>query len=177
MWQLPPTMLRAFRAVPAEAPDILLDTLTEGPNRFFSLACPCDSAQFSVTGEVERHLLIHQDVVVGAVTVQCRACMREISLFDPARHGYDVELDHFPPPPRPSVAPRHFECPACHRTDFALVARFEYSAALVAALERGLDSGYANHPGREQDLFTWFTLIGFCSGCAAVSTVSSVECA
>ena len=177
MWELPPTSLRALRAVPTHAPNILLDTLTDWPNRFFFLACPCNAALFSATGEIQRHPLISQDVVVGPVTVRCSSCKQEVSLFDPSSHGYDVELDHFPPPWRPPLAPRHFECPACMRTSFGLVARFEYPAALVAAVEGGFHTGYPHHLGREQDLFTWFTLIGVCPGCGTVSTVSSAECA
>lgn len=174
----PPGCLGAFRVSPAEAPELLLDTYTEWPNRFFAVACRCRREVFALSGRIVHHALLGQEVVSGPVTATCGACRRAALLFDPSRHGYDVEMKHFPPeaaPPGEAVG--RFGCPGCGGSTFTLVARFEYPAALVEALESGRAAGYPSHVGREQELFTWFTLAGRCTSCRKVTTVASCECA
>jgi hypothetical protein len=173
----PPRCLQQVLASPAPEPQVLLDTLTESPNRFFSLTCACGEARFTVSGELHRNVLIDQDLVYGPVTAKCMICQRDSLLFDPRVHGYDVEIDHFPGTWQASREPRDFECPNCKAAVFALTARFEYPAALLEALDLGLDPGYPRNAGREHDLFTWFTLVGHCSSCRTLATVASVECA
>jgi hypothetical protein len=173
----PPKCLDAVRAWPAEPPDILLDTLTDSPNRFFSVGCPCGGTLFSVSGQITRNILIDQDLVYGPATVHCTQCDRRAVVFDPRLHGFDVELDHFPPTSAQSSPERGFVCPTCGHTVFGLVARFEYPARLLEALDSGIDPGYPANVGRERDLFTWFTLIGLCSACRQHTTVVSQECA
>ena len=173
----PPGCLCRLRTSPAQAPDLLLDTLTDWPNRFYSLGCRCGSELFSVVGELAENALIRQTVVAGPVTCRCNRCLVTVPIFDPARHGYDVEINHFPSQYVPSGVTKEFRCPTCRQSTFALIARFEYPARLIASLEAGLPTGYVGHPGREQELFTWFTLIGRCGRCDAVTTVASACCA
>ena len=172
-----PRCLREFRTQSVSGPDILLDTLTEWPNRFYALGCRhCRSGVYNVIGTLTSNVLIHQHVLGGALRCRCVHCRKTVPLFDPSRHGYDVELDHFPP--RTATAgQQRFRCPGCDGEEFSLTARFEYPARLIAALEAGESTGYAKHHGREQDLFTWFTLIGRCAGCAALTTIASECCA
>jgi len=173
----PPRCLNHLRASPAEGPDILLDTLTDSPNQFFSLECDCGNHQFSASGKHTLNMLIDQVLLYGPVTVSCNACHHGTLVFDPRLHGYDVELDIFPPTSTETNPPCVFECPACTNTTFGLVARFEYPARLLDDLESGRDPGYPAHVGRAQDLFTWFTLIGLCSACGRNVTIASQECA
>lgn len=99
-------------------------------------------------------------------------------VFDPRLHGYDVELDHFSPEFEATATPRDFQCPTCTASRFTLIARFEYPADLLAALESGTDTGYEGRfRGKEQDLFTFFTLIGRCTGCNTLVTIATCECA
>jgi hypothetical protein len=173
----PPACLQHVNAAQAPEPEILLDTLTESPNRFFSLSCPCGETRFLVSGEMHRNVLIDRDLIYGPVTAKCATCQRASLLFDPRVHGYDVEIDHFPPTWQATSQARDFECPSCTGAVFALTARFEYPAALLQALELGQDPGYPGYVGREHDLFTWFTLVGQCSTCHTLETIASVECA
>lgn len=157
----PPRCLELVVASPAPEPDILLDTLSDWPNRFFGIRCPCVGDQFSVSGEILRHMLIEQDVVVGPVGARCSSCGQAALVFDPRLHGYDVELDHFPPEFESTATPRNFQCPACTASRFTLVARW-YEGRFR---------------GKEQDLFTFFTLIGRCTGCNTLATIATCECA
>ena len=45
------------------------------------------------------------------------------------------------------------------------------------ALESGVDPEYPTNVGLEQDLFTWFTLVGLRSTCHQNTTIASQECA
>jgi hypothetical protein len=174
----PPKCLAEVRTSPAAPPDILLDTLCDWPNRFFALACPCGEALFSATGEMSLNTLIDQLLIYGPLTIHCAACARSALVFDPRLHGLDAEIDHFPPTAIETPANRAtFRCPTCRQTTFGLVARFEYPDNLLEALAAGVDPGHPTHVGREQDLFTWFTLVGRCSACHQLTTIASQECA
>jgi hypothetical protein len=172
-----PTCLKAFRTSPAESPGLLLDTLTDWPNRFHAVTCRCGGTIFHALGEIVENELIHQKVVKWAVTVECAQCRQRRSLFDPSRHGYDIELDHFPVRRKAAGEQKPFPCPHCRGQVFSLIARFEYPPALLDAVARRIDPGYPEHKGREQDLFTFFTLIGNCRDCQTSVTISSVSCA
>lgn len=172
-----PRCLREFRTQSVSGPDILLDTLTEWPNCFYALGCRhCRSGVYNVIGTLTANELIHQHVLGGPLRCRCVHCRKTVPLFDPSHHGYDVELDPFTP--REVKAGRQgFSCSTCGQLEFLLTARFEYPARLIAALAAGVPTGYVTHPGREQDLFTWFTLIGRCAGCDALTTIASECCA
>mgnify|MGYP001258218479 CR=1 FL=1 len=171
-----PRCLREVIAHPSDAPDLLLDTLTDWPNRFYSLSCHCRSDLFTVAGELAQNELIHQKIITGPVMSRCNHCKRAVLLFDASQHGYDVELDHFSCQRKAIFSKQSFLCPTCDNSVFALIARFEYPAGLIAALETGQSTGYSSHLGREHDLFTWFTLIGRCNHCGVITTISSECC-
>jgi hypothetical protein len=173
----PPRCLQDIVATQTAAPDILLDTYTDSPNRFFGLTCRCGQKRFSILGEIVYEPLIGQDLLAGPVTAECEACRRHALLFDPSLHGFDVELDHLPPQRKEPLQAGAFECPSCKATSFTLTARFEYPARMLDALGAGQDAGYKSQRGREEDLFTFFTLIGRCSGCEALVTIASQACA
>jgi hypothetical protein len=174
----PPRCLQGVLASPTTAPDILLDTLSEAPdhNRFFGLTCSCGGTTFSVSGDIGWNSLIDQHVVEGPVFSQCTVCKRTAMLFDPRLHGFDVELDHFPPRGE-CGPPREFSCPSCNGTGFDLTVHLEYPRGLIEALESGQNTGWERFGGREQDLFGLFTLIGRCRTCTALTTIASRVCA
>jgi len=63
-----------------------------------------------------------------------------------------------------------FACPGCGGSRLLTHARFENSCDL-------LDSQTDKWRGKEQDLFTWFTLIGQCLACGEFAIVYDLECA
>jgi len=76
-----------------------LDSVVEEwPNHFFSLACPCGSAALNVRSFIDRHKYLDEDRANGPITLRCPSCGNDHPSFDPALHGYDVEIDHFPLP-------------------------------------------------------------------------------
>ena len=63
-----------------------------------------------------------------------------------------------------------YECPKCGRQPLDVFARFEYPDDLF-------DGDFTEFAGREQDLFTWFSLLGKCCRCSQLLPVTDFECA
>jgi len=84
-------------------------------------------------------------------------------------HGYDGEMgngcneDH-------KGRRSKLACPSCGVKQFQVFARFEYSPHL-----RNEES--EEWRGKEQDLFSWFTLVVECEGCSRRGVVADEECA
>jgi hypothetical protein len=169
----PPRCLGAFLAHRTTDPGIDLDSLVEEwENHFFSLACPCGGTSFTVRSFIDRPKYIEEDRAYGPITLQCSTCNSARAFFDPALHGYDVEIDHFPEPgPYPGTL-REYGCPNCSARTFALIARFQYPDNVLEP-----HKGAGSYVPASEDLFTYFTLLGTCDHCEATVTISSVECA
>ena len=88
----------------------------------------------------------------------------------PDIHGYDAELGHGSATIRAQGEKIVFECPTCGRQPLDIFVRFEYPDDLF-------DGGFPEFSGREQELFTWFSLIGKCPRCTQVLDVTDFECA
>jgi hypothetical protein len=58
----------------------------------------------------------------------------------------------------------------CQGGSFSVFTRFEYPGDLFC-------DDRDDFRGREMDLFTWFTLVGYCRACRTRSTVVEFECA
>jgi hypothetical protein len=117
------------------------------------------------------HFYLKYATAYGPITLRCLTCTRESICFAPSEHGLDAELDHFPSPDEPDGELRDFACPRCERTSFEVIARFEYpTTAHFGQLTES--SGHA-----EEDLFTYFMLIGTCHSCGLISVIADVECA
>lgn len=169
----PPKCLARFTVAPAADPGVELDTLVEEwPERSFAVACRCGGDQFTVRGHVYGEELLGIARISGAATLICGGCAGKAVAFDPALHGFDVEIDHFPAPGPTVGGFWDFACPACARSSFVLVARFQYPAE-VSKLR--WPAG-ACRPNRE-DLFSYFSLLGRCAGCEEWTTLQSTECA
>jgi hypothetical protein len=63
-----------------------------------------------------------------------------------------------------------FECPTCGRQPLQAFVRFEYPDDLF-------EGDFPEFAGREQELFTWFNLVGRCPKCSQVLPVADFECA
>jgi hypothetical protein len=90
-------------------------------------------------------------------------------LLDTDAHGYDAELGNGTATVRGQGARVVFECPRCGRKPLQAFVRFEYPDDLF-------EGDYPGFAGREQELFTWFSLVGRCSQYSQVVPVADFEC-
>ena len=160
-----PRCLADFAVTVAEDPGVFLDTLVDESreNRFFAIACRCGGPAFAVRSVLVPHFYLTNRVAYGPVSLRCTACGQEHVCFDPTKHGYDVEIDHFPSTGPYEGEVEDFACPACSATAFGATARFEYFEAADA--------------DRTPDMFGFFTLIGTCRSCETKTTIATQECA
>ena len=155
-----PRCLADFVLAATTDPGVEFDLIPNGELRFFSLNCACGGDRFAVRSVFIPHYYLKNRVAYGPIALRCAACEVEHVCFDPTKHGYDVEIDHFPPTGPFEGEIEDFPCPACGTKAFRLIACFEYFAAGAAA-----------------DLFAYFTLMGNCSACDVLTTIAHVECA
>ncbi len=73
-------------------------------------------------------------------------------MIDTNRHGYDAELGAVVATQRGEGDRVEHECEKCGPRPLRLWARFEYSQDLF-------DRGIHEFHGREQELFSWFSLV------------------
>jgi hypothetical protein len=109
-------------------------------------------------------------VFLSPLAARCEACGRITELIDTNRHGYDAEIGALVATMRGEGDRVEHECKECGRKPLRLWARFEYSRDLF-------DRGIREFHGREQELFSWFSLVGHCSGCSSLILVADYECA
>jgi len=107
---------------------------------------------------------------VGPLSLACASCAQSTIVFDPAIHGYECEIGEESSLLRGEGDPAEFHCPHCTSAAFSVITRFEYPDDL-------LEEENEEFRGREQDLFTWFDLIGRCTNCRAIVEITDVECA
>ncbi len=91
-------------------------------------------------------------------------------LLDTDIHGYDAELGHISATMRGEGERTVFECPTCGRQSLEILVRFEYPDDLFKG-------DFPEFVGREQELFTWFSLVGKCPKCSQTLSVAEFECA
>ena len=163
----PPGCFSEFIAQTTSPPQIDFDLMPNGDIRFFSLACPCGCDRLRVRSVLVPHYYLKNPVAYGPVALRCVACDRERICFDPTRHGYDAEIDHFPPtgPYEGEIADHR--CLACGTNSFLLTACLEYFKPAAAEPARP----------HEEDMFAYFTLVGKCASCSTQTTMADVECA
>jgi hypothetical protein len=140
-------------------------------NPIFALSCHCHS----------KHHLVHcyrwvnEDfnnavVTLSPLALECAACKKVTELLDTDIHGYDAELGHGSTTVRAEGDLIVYECANCGQQALEAFVRFEYPDDL-------LDGSFSDLIGREQDLFSWFTLVGKCRTCSNMLTVADFECA
>jgi hypothetical protein len=139
-------------------------------NPVFALSCRCGrDRQY-----VHCYRWVNPDYGGEAVTLspldlECTACRAITPLLDTDMDGYDGELGGSATARGEGVR-TVFECPTCGRQPLQTFVRFEYPDDLF-------DGDFPEFAGREQELFTWFNLVGKCPQCSQLLTVADFECA
>jgi ribosomal protein L37E len=181
----PPRCLAGFKAIPCELRGVFFDghasppieateTIIEGGghvNPVFLLACACGYDQHRVTGYNWRNPDYHNELVfLSPLTISCGHCGKSTELIDTDRHRYDAEIGAIVATARAEGTKGDYICNRCGPNLLQLCIRFEYPDDLF-------DSDDEGFRGREQDLFSWVTLIGKCHGCSRLLSVAEFECA
>ena len=143
----------------------------EHMNPVFALFCQCGG----VRHYVHCYRWINADfnnavVTLSPLALQCADCRKTTDLLDTDVHGYDSELGHISTTVRAQGTQVVFECPTCGKQPLEAFVRFEYSDDLF-------DRDFPEFAGREQELFTWFNLVGRCPRCSHLLPVADFECA
>lgn len=171
----PPRCLGGFVVQNTELNDVVFDGHYSGApgelNPIFALSCRCGSNQHYVHCWRWANPWFHNKVVtLSPIALECAACSLTAPLLDTDIHGYNSELNLGSSTVRAGGDQAVFECPACGKQPLQTFARFEYPDDL-------LEEDDPEFAGREQELFSWFTLIGQCPKCQQKMTVADFECA
>ena len=169
----PPRWIAGFNATPFALPGVEFDGHGLQINSVFALACSCGSGQHFVHdfSWINPDNFDNVPVFLSPLCLECIACGMRTDLIDTDAHGCDAELGHSPmATARGRGNPAVYECPKCGRQPLQAFARFEYSGELF-------DGDFPEFAGREQDLFSWFSLVGKCRRCSQLLAVADFECA
>jgi hypothetical protein len=151
-------------------PGVTIDA-PEHINPIFALSCQCGGGQHYIHGYQWINPDFHNAVVfLSPLVLECAACGKTTDLMGTDVHGYDAELGHGSATVRAEGERVVFECPSCGRHPLDAFVRVEYPDDLF-------DGDFPDFAGREQELFTWFTLVGKCPKCCQVLAVADFECA
>jgi hypothetical protein len=154
-----------------DVPSGLTIDAPEHINPVFALSCQCGSGRHYVHGYRWVNPDFHDAVVfLSPLVLECAGCGQRTDLLDTNVHGYDAELGHGTATARARGERVVFECPTCGRQPLDAFVRFEYPDDLF-------DGDFPEFSGREQELFTWFNLVGKCPYCAQMLPVADFECA
>ncbi|MDM8006561.1 MAG: hypothetical protein QUV05_10500 [Phycisphaerae bacterium] len=166
----PPRCVKDFKVHPVILEGAVFDGHGSDTNPVFSLHCLCGHARLFVLGHYWRNPYYgNKSFFVDPLALQCEACGKVTGLFDGSVHGYDPECCDLHPE-REGLSERvAFECEECGRQPFVVFARFEYPDDLF-------NKEFDGFRGREQDLFTWFSLLGICSKCSRQLEITDFEC-
>ena len=168
----PPRCIAGFNATPFALPGVKFDGHGMQINAVFALACSCGSKQHFVHGFswINPDNFDNVPVFLSPLSLECIACATQTDLIDTDAHGYDAELKSILATARGRGNPAVYECPKCGRQPLEVFARFEYPDELF-------DGDFPEFAGREQDLFSWFSLLGKCRRCSRLLAVADFECA
>jgi len=168
----PPRCIAGFTSTPVTLPGIKFDGHGSLINSVFALACSCGSGQHFIHGFswINPDNFDNTPVFLSPMSLECTACGKRTELIDTDAHGYDAELGHILATARGRGDPSVYECLECGRQPLDAFARFEYPYELF-------DEDFAEFAGREQDLFSWFSLLGKCRQCSQLLAVADFECA
>lgn len=137
-------------------------------NVFRWVGCSCGADLHHIDG-----WYAEDDGALKAVTSRCGTCSKTSVVFDLDLDGYDAELARLEKPgvvlrPRGRRKMIRFRCVACQGDLARVCARHEYPRDLLD------DPSMAP---RAENFFTWFSLVGRCSGCKAAIGYGDWECA
>lgn len=170
--QRPPRCLDGFGVSPTKIAGYAWDGHGEPVNAVFVLNCACGHGHFHVLGHYVKNSSPKREwtVFVGPIGLKCDSCEKVTELIDTDSHGYDAELGHGSVTLSGQGERVPFACEKCGVKAMEIIVRFEYTPDV-------LGEDFSDFRGREQDLFTWFTLLGRCEGCDKLLTVTEFECA
>ena len=168
-WSHPPSCLAGFKVQPTPLHGITFDGHGEENNTVFRLSCPCGHGRSRILGHYWRNPHYDTVVFVGPLALCCEACGQVTELIDTDVHGYDAECGHGSATARGEGERVEFKCEACGASSMEVSVRFEYSDDLF-------DSDFKRFRGREQDLFSWVTILGKCCSCSHATSID-FECA
>lgn len=154
----PPRALAGLRATPAEV-TWAFDGHGEPVNAVFALACACGATDLIPVGGLD-----DDDAVEAPISIECEACEAVYTVFDPAQHGWDGELDPTALPEPVLLGEIETAIDAPHQ----ILVRYEYASEVL---------GDPAHAGREHDLFTWFTLLARDADTGELALAFDAECA
>jgi hypothetical protein len=124
-----------------------------------------------IVGQLQEYPNVFGQNVSAPIAVVCASCGRAAEVFDDTRHGYNQQV--VPDPLLPSDEPRDsLRCGGCGSVGFEAYSRFEYSNAGDFFMP-----DMAEFRGREQDLFTWFSMAAVCLSCGRQAVLAEHECA
>jgi hypothetical protein len=185
----PPRCIAKFIALPTQLPVVEFDghvsmsqlkfdtpsgvtiDAPEHINPVFALSCQCGSSRHYVHGYRWTNPDYHNVIVfLSPIVLECVACGKMTDLLDTDIHGYDAELGLITATVHAEGDRVVFECPTCGRQPLDAFVRFEYPDDLFS-------DAFQEFTGREQDLFTWFSLVGRCPQCSQLLAVADFECA
>jgi hypothetical protein len=167
----PPRCLAGFSTRNAELPDVPFDGHGEQINPIFALSCKCGSARhFIHCYRWSNPEFNNAIVILSPLVLECANCKKKTALLDTNIHGYDAELGNGSTTARAEGDQIVFECPKCGRQPFEVFVRFEYPDDLF-------DGNIRKFAGRQQELFSWFSLVGKCAQCSTLVSVTDFECA
>lgn len=163
--------------------DAFLDPVVNGKihapvniNTVFRLRCGCGHTKAYVLGRYrpmpkEYHQACGPFFFDAPLALQCESCNAVSELFDARIHGYNGEMGlSWIRPEEESEEREKFKCEKCGPVPMEVIVRFEYPDDLF-------DEEPCGFAGREQDLFTWFSVLGRCSRCQQLIEVTDFECA
>lgn len=170
-WTHPPRCLDGFQKQKAALESVNFDGHGQQINTIFRVNCTCGHANHLVLGQYWRNSdNKNVQVFLNPIDLRCESCGKTTELIDTNVHGYDGELGHGSAIMRGEGELVEFVCVKCGDHPFQLYARFEYPNDLF-------EDDFADFEGRQQDLFTWFSLVGTCSNCSELDQICNFECA
>jgi hypothetical protein len=173
-WDNRPRCVKEFFTERAELEEVAFDGHGTVVNTVFKLGCKCGGEKMFVNGYHWKNPdFDNVEVFISPIELECELCGKAAELIDTDVHGYDAELGHGSCTGRGKGGRNRFSCPKCRPSSMEVYVRFEYPDDL---LDDEFDS-FEDFRGREQDLFTWFTLLGRCTTCGELIGISDLECA
>ena len=174
-----PRCLNSFQATQAPLPDMPFKGHGQALASTFQLSCHLGDRRYKAFAFIWNDKQAHpgRDAYFILPPVKALTQPNELNkhLFDADSDGYDGELGGSSM--RSGVTTLEarrimLRCGKCQGGMFELMAHLEYPDELFAE-----DVGLADFKGREQDLFSWYTLIGSCCDCGHISILADFKCA
>jgi len=170
LWKHPPRCICGFNLEPAHLEDERFNGHGDGLYTAFALRCLCGNTQLHVLGHYWRDAPSDPLIFGEPIVVQCKSCGKTVTLFDRSKDGYDAEIGYGLSGANGENPAEEFKCDTCGPCAIELFVGLEYHDDLFGG-------EFGDFRGREQDLFSWFTLFGRCSKCLRFIIIGEFECA